>query len=338
MKKLIAVFIIGLGLQTNAQTSQQSLYENARTLMMQGDFSNAIISFNQFLATNPDHTDAKKDLCYTYYLRHDFVNAHKTIVPVTESANADEQSFQLLGMIYKSLEEFKKADKMYQSALKKFPSSGALYNEYGELLWAQEKYQAAIKSWEKGIEMAPNYSGNYYNAAKFYYLSKDKVWAILYGETFLNLESYSKRTDEIKQILYKSYQKLYQTNDIYKDQNLKNSFTKAYLDEMANFVAFVPEGSIPLEELIKIRAKVADNWKKNLNEQYPYRLFQYHDQLIQENLFEAYNQWLFSSTATAEHYDSWKTAHPDAFKKFDDFQRGRVYKIPPGQYYQTPVK
>ena len=54
-------------------------------------------------------------------------------------------------------------------------------------MWAQKSYEA-IKMWEKGIEVAPSFSKNYFNASKYYYFSTDKVWSIIYGEIFLNME------------------------------------------------------------------------------------------------------------------------------------------------------
>ena len=63
--------------------------------------------------------------------------------------------------------------------------------------------------WEKGIEIDPNYSGNYYNAAQYYFFTQDKVWGLVYGEIFVNLESYSKRTAEMKDLLLEGYKKLF---------------------------------------------------------------------------------------------------------------------------------
>jgi hypothetical protein len=81
---------------------------------------------------------------------------------------------------------------MYKTALRKFPESGVLYNDYGELLWDRNDFAAASKQWLRGIQTDQNFSGNYYNAARYYYMTEDKVWGLLYGEIFLNLESYSR--------------------------------------------------------------------------------------------------------------------------------------------------
>ena len=97
---------------------------------------------------------------------------------------------------------------MYKQGIKEISRSGELYNEYGEMLWANQDAEA-IRFWEKGIEVDPNYSSNYYNASKFYYFTYDKVWSLIYGEMFINLESYSRRTPEIKSLLVDGYKKFF---------------------------------------------------------------------------------------------------------------------------------
>lgn len=338
MRKIFVIIFLSLGLFSNAQTSIDSQYANARALMMQGDFSNAIAGFNKIIKENPNFSPAIKDLCFTYILRNDYVNAHQTIAPLVDKDSADEHAYQLLGMVYKSLDEFKKAEKMYKAALKKFPNSGVLYNEYGEMLFANNQPTNAIKQWETGIQVDPNYSGNYYNAAKYYVNSKDKVWSILYGETFLNLESYSKRTAEIKSALLSSYKKFYALPDIYKDQNIKNEFVKTFIDEMANFAHTNNNQAIDMKSLIAMRQKIAENWQTLYAEKMPYRLFQYQLQLVKEGNFEAYNQWLFGENISAADFESWKKSNPSKLQQFEEYQRGRVYKIPADQYYQTKIK
>src|SRR5215218_336700 len=116
-------------------------------------------------------------------------------------------------------------EKVYRKGLKKFPESGPLYNDLGELQWSQQDYDA-IKQWEKGIETDPSYSKNYYNAARFYFMSTDKVWSILYGEIFLNMEPMSARAPEIKQLLMDSYKKLFTDTDLEQGSKDKNDFVK----------------------------------------------------------------------------------------------------------------
>ena len=117
--------------------------------------------------------------------------------------DADVVCFQIGGNVYKALEEAKECEKVYKKGLKKFPKSGPLYSEYGELLWATKDY-SAIDNGKKEFRWIPAYSGNYYNAAIYYFYTKDKVWSLIYGEIFVNMESLSQRGLAMKATIVES--------------------------------------------------------------------------------------------------------------------------------------
>ena len=181
----IALLISSVTITTMAQDAGE-LHETARTFMRQGDYSNAILVLNRAIKLQPNNIEIAKDLGLNYYFAKDFTKALDIYKPILDRVEADDQCFQVAGDIYLALDDAKECEKVYKKGLKKFPESGPLYNELGELLWAQKDY-SAIKQWEKGIEMDPGFSKNYYNACKYYYFTTDKVWSILYGEIFLNI-------------------------------------------------------------------------------------------------------------------------------------------------------
>ena len=53
-----------------------------------------------------------------------------------------------------------------------------------------------------------------------------------------------------------------------------------------------------------------------MHAKYPHRLFDYHQQLLREGMFEAYNQWLFGTVENLTAYDSWTRTHADEYKGF----------------------
>jgi tetratricopeptide (TPR) repeat protein len=331
---LIAALLLIAGTVTAQDSTVRKAQETAKTFQRKGDFTNAILVLNQALQQNDDNLDLQKDLAFNYYLNRNLVKALEVAKPFQERKDADVQSFQILGMVYKGLEERKEAEKMYKAALKKFPNSGVLYNEYGEMMWSKENFSESMKLWEKGIEVDPNYSGNYYNAAKYYYFSQDKVWGLVYGEIFVNLESYSKRTPEIKNVLLEGYKKLFTDGNWTKGQDTKSEFVKAFLEEMKTQAAFVAENGVTAETLSAVRTKFIIDWFQKYHTKFPFRLYEYHQQLLKEGMFDAYNQWLFGTAANLPVYESWTRAHPDEFTKFDYFQHNRVFKLPAGQYYK----
>lgn len=332
MKKLL--FLFGLFFLLNNCFAQKadSLHQVARQFMRTADYPNAIIVLTNALKKDPDNIEIQKDLAFTYYLQRNYSASIELGRKLIERNDADEQCYQILGMAYKAINEKKQADKMYKQGIKKFPSSGELYNEYGEMLWV-EKDAEAIRFWEKGIQVDPNYSSNYYNASRFYYFTYDKVWCLIYGELFINMESYSKRTPEIKSLLVDAYKKLY--TDLKSPKTVsKNPFESAYLTVMTDQSQSVALGVTP-ESLNILRSKFILEWFEKYGDKYPFRLFEYQRQLLKEGLFDAYNEWAFGAATGLPAFQSWTAQHADDYNRFINFQKGRVFKIPAGQNYRN---
>jgi tetratricopeptide (TPR) repeat protein len=337
MKKIFLSFL-SLALVFNAISQDESPKEIARNYMRSGDWDNAILVLNRAIAQDPKNLDYQKDLAMTYYYKKDYAMALKQVEPMVDKDNADEAVYQIAGNVYKALEEVKEADKLYKKGLKKFPRSGPLYSEYGELLWAKQDYNA-IKEWEKGIEMDPSFAGNYYNAALFYYYTHDKVWTLIYGEIFVNMEYLTERATQMKKLLLSAYkEKLYTSTESSKEEKdkdkKKNQFGKAVLGTF-NKQANLANKGMNSEVLNMIRTKFILDWYNTYAKQFPFKLFEYQQQLIKEGMFEAYNQWLFNSVENLPAFDQWTKNNSEVYAKFTNFQKGRVFKVPVGQYYHN---
>jgi len=336
MKRLILLpFALLITLASIAQPEDpKSLHETAKTFMRTGDFDNAILVFNRALQLDPKNLEIQKDLVMTYYLKRDYVKALEGVEVLVERDDADVVTYQIAGNVYKALEEVKDAEKMYKKALKKYPRSGPLYSEYGELLWAKKDY-SAIEFWEKGIEVDPAYSGNYYNASSYYFFTKDKAWSLIYGEIFINMESLGERGAAMKQLLLQGYkEKLFLDPDLMKgEEKNKSEFAKAYLRAMNKQSSLVNKG-ISTEVLTMVRTRFILDWFATNASKFPFKLFDYHRQLLQEGMFDAYNQWLFGASDNLAAYDNWTKTHTQEYEAFNTFQRSRVFRMPPGQYYQ----
>lgn len=328
---LSVLFALSAFAQQNADTLQQT----GRDYMRKGDWGNAILVFSRALEQNPNDISLLNDIAYAYFLQRDFGKALETIKPVVQGNDADVQSFQIAGTIYRAIEELKEGAKIYTKGIRKFPNSGVLHSEYGELLWQKKDY-SAIDQWEKGIAVDPNYPGNYYHASRYYYFTTDKIWSLIYGEIFINLESYTVRTAEVKNILFDGYKKLFTGSDLLQGYNgkKKNGFEKAFLTSMNSQTALAATGINP-ETLIAIRKGFITDWFETSAARFPFRLFDYHKQLLEAHMYEAYNRWIFGAAVHADDYQAWIKSNAGAYRTFNDFQRGRVFKLPKGQYYQN---
>lgn len=334
---LVLFFLIAAYGTISAQQSgtAKQLQESAKSLLQQGQFDKAVQVLEIARQQEPGNIEILKDVVFANYLKRDFAKAIEIGKIVTEMPEADQQAFQVLGLAYKAIASFKDAVRLYKSALKKFPNSGLIYNEYAELLAMDKSLDEAITQWEKGIELDPNYSGNYYNAAMYYIRYKNSLRAVLYAEQFLNLESYSARTAEIKKQLPEIYKNLLSpavTAQLMK-AGTTTGFEKSVLESLVKAAAGAQDMGVT--SIMGIRTRFITDWAQDKQKKYPFQLFDNEQYLVTQGLFEAYNYWLFSAVIGEDTYKTWLAAHAKEGDAFKNLQQNKVFKIPAGQYYFT---
>lgn len=326
---LCCCLLVSLAAWAQPET-ESSPYSKAKAFMQQQDYSNAVLVLQGCLQQDPNNLQYGKDLALCYFFQKDIKKAEQTIEPILDRSDADDQCYQIAGFIYKEKESLKDCERMYRKGIKRFPSSGALYNDLGELLWAQLDY-SAIKYWLDGMEADPNYSRNYYNACRFYYLSADKIWSLIYGEIFVNMEPMGSNTAEIKGLLLEGYKKFYTA------EKSKIKFTSGFAARVNNVLnqqaGFAASGITP-ESLTIIRTRFILEWMNDGQKTYPHQLFVFQQQLLREGLFSAYNQWLFGPAYNLSAYQHWIENNKAEYEALIRFQKGRVFKMPPSQTYR----
>lgn len=329
----ITAFIFCLAHIVYAQQTVESIRKQATTLAQQQDFTGAVQVLEQGLQQHPDNLDLLKDEAYISYLGRDFQHSLELGKKITARDDADVQSYQILGLTYKAIADYKEADKMYKAAIKKFPKSGVLYSEYGDMLTQYDNKHGAIIQWEKGIQVDPNYSGNYYYAAKYYADENNIFWSTIYSEIFINIESLTRRTAEIKNLLLNNYNNILSGKS--NIDNLKangTDFEKAVAASLSAAMEPVTTSVTP-EMITALRVRFILNWDDNSATSYPYRLFDFQAQLIRDGIFDAYNQWLFGPIVNKDRYDNWVYTHDTEMQDFTQFQHNVLFKMPPEQYY-----
>lgn len=335
MKKiLITTFIVCITHLTYAQQTVESIRKQATASAQQQDFTGAVQILEQGLQQYPDNIDLLKDEAYISYLGRDFQKSLDIGKKITSRDDADVQSYQILGLTYKAIADYKEADKMYKAALKKFPKSGVLYSEYGDMLTQYDNKHEAINQWEKGIQVDPNYSSNYYYAAKYYADEKNVFWSTIYSEIFVNIESLTKRSAEIKNLLLNNYKLILSgQSNINTLKTSGTDFEKAVASSMS--VALEPTSSANIipEMITAFRTRFILNWNSTAASSYPYHLFDFQSQLLREGIFDAYNQWLFGPVINKDRYDNWVYTHDAEMLDFTQFQHNVLFKMPPEQYY-----
>ncbi|GAB3017708.1 hypothetical protein GCM10027051_23250 [Niabella terrae] len=320
-----------------AQEDIAAMRENARKFMQSNDVNNAILVLNKAREADSGNVDVQKDLALAYYYNRDFDKGVSIIRPLMESPDADPSVYQIAGNLYQAKEMYKEAETIYKDAIKTFPTSGPLYNDYGELLLGLKNPKAAIETWEKGMQLAPSFGGNYYNASIYYFKQpNDKIWAIIYGEIYANMESLNPRSNNIKKMVLDAYkQKLFLSGDLNQAaEKEKNPFVKAVLETFAKQSGISGQGITP-ESLAMIRTRFVLDWFAGNAAKFPFKLFDYQQQLMKDGLFDAYNQWMFGPVDNQSVFETWVNNNKEKYDQFTAFHTSRIFKMPKDQVYSV---
>lgn len=333
MKKFL---LIGFSLLAMAQSHAQTAEADAKDIManlQDAGFEKSIERLDISLRTYPNNYELLKDKVMLNYLRRNFNDAITLGKPLLERGDANEDIFILVGNSYAAIAENKEASRVFKKGLSKFPKSSLLYANYGSVLEADGDKKLAIEIYEKGIQADPNVSGNYYSLSKLYAQNDNPLWSVLYGEMFVDLESLSQRTKEIKSLLFNQYKVLFAIKGEL-DKYITNGkpFEKAVASTYAKFKSIFSNG-ITTESLIALRGQFIVEWyQSELYKTYPFRLFDRERQLLKQGNFDAYNQWLFSAYNESA-YNSWANNNADEVKAFENYHRSVIFKPSPTEYY-----
>jgi tetratricopeptide (TPR) repeat protein len=345
MKKLIFITVyVLLAQHMYAQTLVSSnpeareLYTNARNYLQNADFANAIMVFNQAVQVDPENLILRRELANAYYMQGDLMRGEKMVMPLLKRDEADEQTFQVASNILAGMNKMDDAKDAINKGIDKFPNSGILYSNKGEIYTKQKKYKSAAAAWEKGIEKDPRYHLNYYNLSKVYFFTKNYIWAILYGETFVNLESFSSKSQEMKKIVFESYKfMIAELNNISLDgklnrydnpKNFEQSCLKIY-DNLRNVVT----GGINAENLTMLRIRFLLEWNRSYAKKYPSELIDHQQRFLTKGYYDTYNQWMFGKLDNDKIYKNWTQKNADIMNRFDQYFRNNKLQPRDNQYY-----
>ena len=357
---LLTVLLAGLlTYSAKAQTNTEAAHQkgvDAVKLEDAGKFDEALILLNDAAKLDPGNIDYPYEMTYCYYGKKEYQKVIDVLEKLKDDPNSFDRLYELLGNSYDMLGNGGKAIATYQEGLKKIPNSGVLYLEMGVIPLYKKDYGSAINDFEKGIEVQPDFPSNYYWAAKLYCNSEDKVWGMLYGEIFINLERNSERTQEISKLLFDTYKSnitypspgkisvAFNKNTVVSlNGNNKLMMPYSMIYEPCISLAVSSETVIDLNSLDRIRLNFLNFYKQKFNEDYPNALFSYQDQIYQSGNLEAYNHWLLSE-GDVPAFSTWKTANSEKWDKFLTWYTANPIKLDENnklnqtQYKSVPLK
>lgn len=247
------------------------------------------------------------EIALTYIRKIDYKNAILLLEKIKGYSNINDYYYALLGNAYDLSGNPEQAIKSYDEGLKKFPASGRLYLE-------------------KGIRAEPMYPSNYYRISQVYLNSKDILYGLMYGEIFLNLERTTSRSKEMSKALFNSYKSAVKftnqdtTIDLCQavliiEKNSKPDNLPFCIVFSRHFaVATASEKEINLETLSSIRRRLLKEYFNN-NYSPSNVLLSYHKKMESNNLFNAYNHYIFQM-GDQEAFNKWQTNNKPEYDKF----------------------
>lgn len=285
----------------------RQMHDNAAEYMGRGNYADAIVAYKQLMVLAPENkTILTQELATAYYKLGDYSKTVETIQPLTASADANDQTFQLLVESQQAHGNDKAAKAALKEGLTHFPNSGRLHYLQGTAWDTKEEHANALVAYIEGIEGEPTFAPNYKQASLSYLNTNQPLWGLLYAETYLAMQHDTAGDAALKAKLYHCWKSFF---DHLPDNNRPaTAFEQAVTGTYQQLTPVVSDG-ISVENLTMVRTRFLIEWSVHNKDQYPSSLFTYYDTLIRNSLFDIYNEWLFGMEESKAQYDAWNKFH-----------------------------
>jgi tetratricopeptide (TPR) repeat protein len=322
----------GFGQENDSIKQAAALAQEGLQLVDKGNLDKALALFRQGALLDPNNSKFQYEIAVIFYLKKELSQSIQMLEQIKSKPDANDQYYQILGNAYDLSGQTTKARKTYADGLKRFPNSGFLYLESGVLEYMHKNTPGAVRFWESGVIAAPGFTSNYYWLAKYYASTTERVWAVMYGEMFINLERNTERTQDISDIL----NKVYRSSVTLKDSvGIEIGFTKSIvinpapgdklpfehvfqttMNKAADSLYRSGIDSIGYNEICSLRGLFLFYWYNTGNAgNYPNILFEWIHNFPEPSYLECYHRWLFLKGNESQ-FQVWYYAKPEIYGAF----------------------
>jgi outer membrane protein assembly factor BamD (BamD/ComL family) len=342
---LLSIVLIA-GSYSQSSGEADSYVREGMNLVDEGKIEEGIKKIEKALKLFPKNAVYNYELAFAYYRLQKFDKVIEILEPVKKYPDATDQIYSVLGNAYDIIGDRDEAIKTYKAGLKKFPNSGKIYLELGVVAMADKEYEKALEYFEKGIAAEPTHPSNYYWASIFYASSNIKLWGLIYGEIFLNLEINTNRSENISKVIYKIYNDAVKVSSKDGKTNVEVKLNSLPVDvnntddskfsmdyEMVTLFAtlgVVNDSNFTgmnIGAISKLRENFIKMWfeseKTNTGSNV---LFDYQKSLLDAELLEPYNYFICAFGDTDE-FNKWVSANQERVNKFDAWFTENPLKI-----------
>lgn len=340
MKNILVLLILSLSafilhaqpLPHGIDPEVSGLYRQASDALAQRDYSKAVNLFSQAVRIQPGNVVLRRDLAYAYYMNGQFSEGLKVVDQVIREGAADAETYQIASALEKGNGNDRKSTRYITDGLKKHPASGLLYHTRGVQQIGNQQGKAALGSFLEGIEKDPQFAGNYLQASRLLMAQSDYIWASIYAETAVLLDPENPRNTEAKRLVLESIRGMYASQGADGLPDFKNTRSSSKITSFDKAVEhiwlqqfLVLNDNQDIENLIMFRTRFLLDWMTK----YPieeHSLFSFHDRLLTQGHFDAYNQFLIGAVDDAQSFSNWVMAHQDNYTVFLEYLKSNPYK------------
>lgn len=339
----IAVLMLGsvsLSAQTERQLRADSVFRHAVQLIDAGEFDEAWGMLDEAEEQFPEYSLFTFEKGYIRMAQGRYDDAVTIFESILDARDANARYYSMLGNAYDLAGDPERAIETYRKGLEIFPDAGEIFVELGTMMAKQEKWGEAVEYWERGALADPTYPSNHFRAAQMYLPTEIRGWGMLYGEGFILLEFGSERSNEIRQMLFDAYQEAVTLETVPAEESSSGSESMTFSFEffedgmsmastdsglVAAFpfffemnagigsLAFIEPQEVTIASLITFRQMFVETWftRPHIAEAFDIGLFEYHRQMIEADVFEAYNYILFACDDTIDEVRTWAADHQE---------------------------
>lgn len=320
--------LLPLSLAAQGGNSHGEAWEQAREgreRIASGDFDGAIEKFSHAHKLQPDIAEFQIGLANAWFFKQDYKQSMGYCRPLMSGRKARPDAFQVYGNCLDAMGKPYEALETYRKGLKLFPDAGVLYLEMGTVEAGRDRNLEALGYFEQGIRVQPTLSSNYYFAAQTLFGLGDYAWAAHYAELFINLERNGDRVREMSRLLMSAYEKarIFDFETAYHwqflqptDPGMQATPHHAAMDEGHGAALMDTARVLTIHRLAETRRFVGHWLPTKLPDSPARALFEWHQTLVRQGIFEAYNYWLLYDAREKEFVD-WLATHQRAYADFE---------------------
>ena len=168
----------------------EDYYHLGQTFSQQGQWVQAIESYQRAIALQPDYLEAYHEMGNIWYAQRHFTEALTCYQQALRLNPHHARLHHNLGTIYYELGQLEQATSCLQQALALAPHEATTYTNLGAVLCQQHKWQEAIACYQQALTWMPHHAQTYYNLGIALYRQHQWTQAVACYQKVLTLDSH----------------------------------------------------------------------------------------------------------------------------------------------------